>query len=563
MRSSLLKQMKNSFSLQLILMFIGITLGTTLALNYYFYSKAQQELYNDLVGHGQSFVRLLADSSILGVFTGNKKMLEDQARIYFQDERCRKISIYDWEGTLLVNFGGDLEEKKDGGSRLAPYKEISKALGPITTFYPEYSSIVLSQAILPSETYDEDDLFFSSDSTKRAMHPEEGQPPLGYVAVVLSTDEVEAKVTAILMQNLVATFVIILFSSGCIFLMLRRMTQPLKLLVGEIVKHSPNTQENAQADLSGNFGEMIEIIQNSYLTIAELKNNLEEKVLARTSELVDSNAALGHQKIILEKTNSDLVNTLAALKRAHDQLVQSEKMAALGQLVGGLSHEINNALNFITGAVPLLDRNLKNMGGPPSRESNVPERLDAQGLHEQNRILLDNIMEGVRRISELTRNLRVFSYSNPDDCRLEDIHIGLSASIGIVRSRYGKLIVIKEQFARDLPQISCNIGQLNQVFMNLLLNASQAIHGEGTIIVKTSFDQKAVRIAVSDTGGGIPEERLSEVFNPFYTTKKIGEGTGLGLSISYSIIDKHGGKIDVYSKPGEGTTFEITLPIRA
>ncbi len=536
------------------MVFVGVTLCTTLALNYYFYSKTRHELQNNLVKRGNSLTNLLADSSRLGVFIADKKNLQETANIFYRDEHCQKVFIYDWEGTPLVSLGDDQIRAEQMPSSRTVYKQISKSPKTTTAHYGT-SNIVFGQAIFPGQTYSADDLFFKGTLTDLASQQNGSQEPIGYVALLISTDEFEAKANNILLHNLLATLVAVLLSSICIFLLVQRMTKPLKDLALEIVKHMPDDPKNTQTDVLVDFSKMIEIIKESYHTISELKANLEDKIRERTTELVKSNIALAQQTVTLGKTNTDLTDTLRKLKLTQNHLIQSEKMAALGQLVGGLSHEINNSLNFITGSIPRLNQNMKSISKQTTTGSE-----NEQTINKQNRVLLDNIQEGASRISALTHNLGVFNYNNPDDFSEEDIHKGLTAAIGIVRSKYGKVIVIKEEFALDLPKISCNIGQLNQVFMNLLLNAAQAIHDSGTITVMTFHDKKRIHIAISDTGDGIPPERIDKLFDPFYTTKKIGEGTGLGLSISYTIINRHGGKIDINSKPGEGTTFEITLP---
>nr|MBF0222989.1 sensor histidine kinase [Desulfobulbaceae bacterium] len=560
MKHSLFNFIRQSFTLKLIIVFVLSTLGTALALNYYFLSKVRQEFHNDLVARGQSLTRLLAGSSRLGVFTGIKKDLEGPAGVVYQEHDCKKLVIYDWEGTALVSLGSDAAEYEALFSSRTLSEQMLGHGGAAVNLYPEHGAIVFGQAILAGQTVSEDDMFLGAAGLDIQQHRD--REPIGYVVVLFSTEEMTSKIWNILQQNLIATLMIVLFSSLCLLQFVKRLTKPLKILAREIVKHrGANTIENEQAELLGDFSEMINIIQESYRTISELKDNLEKKIQERTVELSLSNTALEQQKITLERLNAELGKTVADLQQSQDQLIQSEKMAALGQLLGGISHEINNALNFITGALPLLDRNLRSISAPSQTGDLTLERQDAQKFKAQNRTLLDNIMEGVRRISGLTNNLRVFGYTNPEDFSRSDIHPGLAACIGIVRSKYGKHIEIKEEFAQNLPEITCNIGQLNQVFMNLLLNAAQSIHEQGTITVKTSFVNNQLLVTFCDTGEGISAERLGRVFDPFYTTKKIGEGTGLGLSISYTIIHRHGGKIDIDSKPGEGTTFEITLPI--
>jgi len=550
------------FSLRLIAIFVVITLSSSLTLNYYFFNQARGELKSELMSRGQSLTRMLADMSRVGVFAGNEQDLQEPASIVYREPNCTKVHIYDSEGASLLSLSdGQNSESKKYPSRNLIEQLTGSTDESLIIDNSQFSEIIFGKTIFAGPDLTAEELFLSPIAAEANFHSDAELQPIGYVEIILSSKELEEDARQILARNLAVSLVIVFISSLCIYFIVRNMTRPLKSLAKAIMKHKSSGPDSSNPELLNDFGEMVDIIQQSYQEISVLKENLEEKVRYRTVELSESNTALAQQKIALERVNSQLKDTIEELQQTRDQLIQSEKMAALGQLLGGLSHEINNALNFITGALPRLDRNLQSMEKQGVSGDLIPDEQEKQKRSEQNRTLFDNIMEGVWRITELTQNLRVFGYTNPENFSKEDIRPGLSACIGIVRSRYGKQIVIREEFAPNLPKISCNMGQLNQVFMNLLLNAAQSIKEQGTITLKTYRDDNQLHVAVSDTGEGIPAEKLGKVFNPFYTTKKMGEGTGLGLSISYTIIKKHGGTIDVYSKPGEGSIFEISLPI--
>lgn len=551
--------LKNNFCIRLITVFIVVTLGSSLVLNYFFFKRASQKLKADLFNHGQSMTRMLADMSRLGVFIGSRQELEGPASTVYQEPHCKKVVIYDMNGTALLALGSETNTNKETISRPNLFKMVSGSYQePFVYDSQQSSEVIFGRAIFSGQNLNEEDIFLSPLLAEANFHTDPSQKPIGYVTIVLSSKAMEEEARIFMLRNIAATLLIVLASSLCIFVIVSRMTLPLQSLAREITKHKAQLPDTRDSCLSDDFTEMIGIIRESYSNIVGLKENLEDKVRIRTEELTLSNAELARQKSFLEKANTELSNTLHKLECTQEQLIQSEKMAALGHLVAGLSHEVNNALNFITGALPLLERNFKK---PEDVEDTDRGEQENEQWSKRNQTLIGNIREGTRRITELTRNLRVFSYNNPRDFIKDDIHTGLAASISIAKSKYGKEIEFREEFAEGLPRVSCNIGQLNQVFLNLLLNAAQAIHGPGRITVRTYYEEGMVRVAFSDTGEGIPRERLSRIFDPFFTTKGVGEGTGLGLSISYSIITRHGGKIRASSTLGQGSTFEITLPI--
>ena len=180
---------------------------------------------------------------------------------------------------------------------------------------------------------------------------------------------------------------------------------------------------------------------------------------------------------------------------------------------------------------------------------------------------LDSIMadcrEGAERICDVVKNLRLFSRLDEAEIKKVDIHGGLDSTVRLL-SRYfnGGHVTLRRDYG-DLPPINCYAGQLNQVWMNLLVNAAQAVPDRGEVSISTRLEQDSVLVEISDTGAGIPEDQLSRIYDPFFTTKPVGEGTGLGLSISYGIIERHGGTIAVVSEIGLGTTFTVRIPIRA
>jgi len=233
------------------------------------------------------------------------------------------------------------------------------------------------------------------------------------------------------------------------------------------------------------------------------------------------------------------------------ELIQAEKMAAVGQLVAGVAHEINNPLAFIKSKTERIIEDVY-------REFNSIGDPDLKRF--MRRILEDNKknLEGMKRIATITQNLKMFARPDSENKSLSDVNEGLGYTLVMMQNQFKHNIKIHEEYGK-IPKLKCNIGQLNQVFMNLLLNASESMD-KGDIWVKTWNDEQNIYIEIKDNGKGIPGERVGKIFDPFFTTKD--NGTGLGLSISYRLIRDHGGNIMVDSEGGKGTAMNIWLPRR-
>jgi signal transduction histidine kinase len=252
---------------------------------------------------------------------------------------------------------------------------------------------------------------------------------------------------------------------------------------------------------------------------------------------------------------------LTAQEDAKAKLVQSEKMASLGLLIAGLAHEINTPLGAIYSNSDTISRSIEKIRLLAQDESmSAPDRKTAETR------LVDIMMEVCRntsvaaeRLMSIVGSLKNFARLDEAELKKADLHEGLESTLTIVQHEFKNRIQVEKQYG-DIPLVECHPNTLNQVFMNLLVNASQAIPEKGTITIKTSRKGEFVRIAISDTGVGIPAENLSKVFDPGFTTKGVGVGTGLGLSICYKIIQEHNGRIDVESDD-RGTTFTIVLPL--
>ena len=278
----------------------------------------------------------------------------------------------------------------------------------------------------------------------------------------------------------------------------------------------------------------------------------------------------------LREIQAELVRAYAELKATHDQLLQSEKLASVGQLAAGVAHEINNPTGFIASNLNTLQKYLGRLTEFIRIQSEayegLPDKNLAEAIRQKRRTLkIDHILadgeelikeslEGTERVRTIVQNLKNFSRMDDAESGCVDINEGIISTINIVWNELKyKASLIKE--LGDIPLTRCYPQQINQVFMNLLVNAAQAIEKQGEITVRTWHENGFIHATVSDTGCGMPPAVRKRIFEPFFTTKESGKGTGLGLSISYDIIKKYNGEITVDSEEGKGTTFTVILPV--
>ena len=348
----------------------------------------------------------------------------------------------------------------------------------------------------------------------------------------------------------------------------KRLREDIRIVTRGNLEHAIDIEHAAELGaLAGQFSQLTAQLRATRDRLREYNRTLERGVEERTAEL-------NRRNLELSRAYQEKERAYLELQTTQDQMLHQERMATLGQLLAGIAHEINNPVNFMVNAIrPLEDNVGKIQGvlrllieqygdvlGPVEGQtgSGVPDLDRVMGDIQQS---IQLIRTGADRTSNIVANLRTFSRARQEELTFVDLASCLDVTLSLLgHQTKGRIEVIREY--EDVGEVECSQGEINQVFMNLLSNACQAIQGAGKLWVRLAGVDGGVRIQIQDSGSGIPPELLSRIFEPFYTTKEAGVGTGLGLAITNNIVTKHGGRIVVASVEGETTEFEIWLPLR-
>lgn len=422
------------------------------------------------------------------------------------------------------------------------------------------------------------DPFLKQPSTLFLFHVPGPYWKLGIVKPVAETVAVANTIARQLILYLVATvlFVIVVayFLFNRMFLApMGRISSSVRRMGMLISAHRHRELDDNRVDyprrneiglLNYHINSLAHEVVSSEERLSEANSQLEERVRARTEEL-------GQRNKDLEALNERLADTKS-------QLLQSEKMASIGQLAAGVAHEINNPISFVRGnlhslqgyvaeILSALDQ-LPQAGQGPNSTIEVPSALrtaskvDVEFLREDIPALLVESIEGATRIEKIVKDLKEFSHLDEAEWQQVDLHKGIETTLSVANHEFKYNIEVIRQYG-ELPLVECLPFQINQALLNLLVNAAQSIEGRGTITITTGCNDGMAWVRIADTGKGIEPAHVQRIFEPFFTTKPVDVGTGLGLSVSYSIMRRHAGNIEVSSEPGKGSVFTITLPILA
>ena len=327
-------------------------------------------------------------------------------------------------------------------------------------------------------------------------------------------------------------------------------------------------------------GEETAMYQNIEFFPLDIENNQVKTVCLIVQDVTELASYYQAQKCLseqLEQEHTALSLLNKKLEAAQNQLLQSEKMAAIGQLAAGVAHEINNPIGFVNSNLQSLqdynDKLLKllrfyqklvhKIGSPPyfALEQDMLKRYQFEFICSDLPDLINESIEGLDRVAVIVKSLKSFSHVDSSEWQYANVIEGIENTLKIAANQIKYKAVVLRNFQDNLPELYCQPMQLNQVFLNLLVNAAQAIEERGEISIDVSATESEIMIIIRDTGSGIAAQDIRKIFEPFYTTKPVGTGTGLGLSLSYSIVQKHKGEIKVTSTLGVGTSFTVILPI--
>ena len=568
-----------SFRTRMIVTLVVPMAVIVLCLDLYLINMQKKAYLSSLDIQGKSLVRMLAHTIRISIFTENTGEMLIPVQGLMLQQNIVAVTIWNKDQKILF------QEIQDG-----PHKTSVTLSEPLLQrilndkkgreiFIQETEDFFLygGQAFFQAEKDIEDTWYFKTSKNKL------DKEVVGYVTVHFSKDSYRDSVSTILIQTGFFAIIYLAVYVLLIVVVIHIFTRQLQDLLFRIKKKRPNSERHSDDIelLQETYDEMFHALAHSFEKIESLNESLEKKVLERTHQVNEVNQQLFSEQIKLKKTNRELETTLTDLKSAQEQLIQQEKLAAMGRLVAGVAHEMNNTINFVSSALPSLHRSV----GEIKELCRYYEKFDLVNTIEEvhkrvNEVkvikgdiyfdelfptidqLLANIDEGIRRTTRIVSDLRTFSRVSSEKYVYVDLHDLINTTIGFMDKESLQQILIHREYG-ELPLVQCLPERMSQVVFNILQNAVQAIEGKGRITIATECCDESVHLFFSDTGSGISDKDKQKVFDLFFTTKEVGQGTGLGLGISYSIVKQQGGDIKVHSERGKGATFEIILPVQS
>ena len=556
------------FTLSLALLMLSVISG----LSWFFYHQEKSLLLGELQRHGLALAENLSYNAEYSLLFRDVDALEKLVDGMVQDRDVLFALIVDTNNEVVVE------------KALSPYpkhrEKVRERVGEILAFTPnvpftehhdEEVYYIFIPILVPTLEEDEFESFEQAAPDGPDIRPMSvSQREISGIAVVgITFERVTESLRDIQQQVLQLALFVLVVAVIVARLLVNTISRPIEKLAagthriarGELSREVQIAFPREIGELAQSFNQMMHDLRSSRKELERWTGTLEKRVQERTWEI--------------EQKNQRLTELIDKMKKIQEQLVHSEKMASLGQLVAGIAHEINNPVNFISSNVRPLKGYISDM---KSLIMEYEQQVDvaSEAFEHIKRLkseiefdflvddlddLIEDVENGAIRIKRIVQDLRNFSRLDEAELKTIDIHESLDTTLNLLGHIYGNRIVVHKEYG-SIPPVECYAGQLNQVFMNLLANAGQAIPRTGNVWITTSCDETTLCICIRDDGKGIPEEALPKIFDPFFTTKDVGEGTGLGLSISYGIIEKHQGEITVESEPGHGTQFRITIPLK-
>ena len=492
--------------------------------------------------------RQLLDSMILGADQLSKGITSATWKAMLADRRddvydviqtiamkqgINRIRMFNRDGRLM--FSTRPEEKSQVDKQAEVCSPCHASLKPRTTIDVPYRARTFMGSDQRRKLAIVTPIYNEPSCSQAACHAHPaGLRVLGVLDVTLDLDPVDREVAAMKMRVLMVTGTQVILISLLIGIFAHRfVTVPIrKLIEGTRAVSAMQLEKPIEIDASTELGElarsfnvMRERLMQAMAEINEFTQSLETKVEERTEQL----------------------------KEAHQELMRADRLASLGQLAASVAHEINNPLSGVLNLSMLMQRIVRDDGIPPDR---VPEF----------RKYLAQVVDETSRVGRIVSDLLAFSRRSKPQITQADLNAIVRTTLSLVSHKLAMgSIQVTLELAERLPAVRCDAAQIQQVVMNLLLNAAEAVHGEGggrvSIATRAGRDDSVVALDVADNGEGIPEEHLLKIFDPFFTTKAEGKGVGLGLAVAYGIVHAHGGDITVVSREGEGTKFMVTLPL--
>jgi two-component system, NtrC family, sensor kinase len=538
---TLLKRLtRTSLRTKFVVPISAMIVASMLVISGYLIEKQSNSYRHELQASGETMLRMLAINAETGVVLESKLDLAELLKTPAQLDGVTYVAIANHDGKVLAEIGDSTRTT----AGLVPFAQTSLLKDSLCVRYQKGGDakeylIMCVPVVTQRQPLNRENLGITS-GLDAALGADLQKETIGHIELGLSLERVNR---SILEAQLAAYLFTALITLAAIFLLafiVGAITRPLTALVdvtdqvsrGDLTRRVQVQRGDEIGHLGETFNRMIESLQQSRHEIELYNRNLEEKIIERTNQLEDAQA----------------------------QLIQSEKMSAIGQLAAGVAHELNNPLGGILGYAQFTLEKL---------HKNIPEKTSSKEIQSYIRYVSD-IETQARRCKTIVQNLLRFSRSSRSvDFEEVDLNKAIEETLTFVGHQlHLNQIELSVQLDPNLPHVQGNAGQLQQVFTNLIINAMHASKPGSLIQVQSRFSPAlgefggAAELMFVDHGHGIKEENLKKIFEPFFTTKEIGKGTGLGLSVSYGIIKEHGGEINVLSRVDEGTTFTVVLPLQ-